>query len=92
MWTKCLSPDGNKVFYYNSAKNISAWTPPPDSIVHEAVNLHLSIVSDNNPPLSSSQNNDNDSTSISTQIQNDSIDQLSEPNRISVQRVLEDTL
>ena len=39
MWTKCYSADGSKVFYYNSAKNESSWTAPPDSIVHEAINL-----------------------------------------------------
>lgn len=39
MWTKCYSLDGSKVFYYNSAKNESSWIAPPDSIIHEAVNL-----------------------------------------------------
>ena len=44
MWTKCYSADGSKVFYYNSAKNESSWTPPPDSIIHEAINLKPPIV------------------------------------------------
>jgi hypothetical protein len=35
MWTKQYTKEG-KTFYYNAAQNKSVWTPPMDSIVHEA--------------------------------------------------------
>ena len=38
IWTKHFSVDG-KTYYYNAAQNRSLWTPPPDSVVHEAINI-----------------------------------------------------
>lgn len=33
-----MSIDG-KAYFYNAGQNRSLWTPPPDSIVHEAINI-----------------------------------------------------
>lgn len=38
MWTKHFSTDGLKTYYYNSARNLSVWTPPADAVIHEAIN------------------------------------------------------
>lgn len=38
IWTKHLSVDG-KAYFYNSAQNRSVWIPPPESIIHEAINM-----------------------------------------------------
>lgn len=38
IWTKHLSIDG-KAYFYNAGQNRSLWMPPPDSIVHEAINI-----------------------------------------------------
>jgi hypothetical protein len=38
IWTKHLSIDG-KAYFYNAGQNRSLWMPPPDSIVHEAINM-----------------------------------------------------
>ena len=46
MWTKCIALcDGEeKVFYYNSTKNISVWHPPSNDIIHEAVSFRDQLV------------------------------------------------
>lgn len=46
MWTKHFTSDGKKCFYYNASKNMSVWNPPPDSIVHNAVNAKPPPISD----------------------------------------------
>jgi hypothetical protein len=38
IWTKHLSVNG-KAYFYNSAQNRSVWIPPPESIIHEAINM-----------------------------------------------------
>jgi hypothetical protein len=38
MWTKQYTKEG-KTFYYNASQNKSVWTPPMDSVVHEAPRL-----------------------------------------------------
>lgn len=41
MWTKHQSAKGS-LFYYNSALNQSAWNPPANAVIHEAVHPLLS--------------------------------------------------
>ena len=107
LWTKCYSLDGSQTYFFNAAKNVSLWTPPPDSIIHEAINLKPqdSIVVESNSE-SATRNRANSVASVDEAIEknvpnssvnpiisyNSEVSVMTTANLSSAQKFLEETL
>ena len=78
MWTKCIALcDGEeKLFYYNSTKNISVWNPPPNDIVHDAVNFKDQLIQNVTENNTISNTNDVTDTIIKSNDDNVSVPQI----------------